>query len=174
MAAHPAPTHQTVAGVTRIHDPAPQFVEDVAVGDNGVLRGRVFETAGGPLPGRKAGLTVKLIRRGKTVAVTTTGSQGQFSLQNLSEGRYLLVVDHRGTPIRRPCRVWNSPLAPPQARREIRVPIGDPAVRAQNLSPFPIMSLRQAAVVTGIGAGAIAAPVIYHNARIDNRIPATL
>ena len=38
---------------------------------------------------------------------------------------------------------------------------------------FPVMSLPQAATVAVIAAGAVAAPAIYYNTLIDNRVPAS-
>jgi len=176
---NPVHARQALTDAQRHRDYAVVALPNVAVGHNGVLPGRVFELAGsssagnGPSAGSLAGLPIRLLRNGKTVAVAATGSQGRFSLQNLPEGVYRLLVDHHGTPIQRSFRVWSTQTAPPPAQSAIRVPLGEPVVRGQHPAAFPIMSLRQAGVLTGIAAGAIAAPVIYHNARVDNRIPAS-
>jgi hypothetical protein len=47
---------------------------------------------------------------------------------------------------------------------------GDP-IRGQG--PFPMMSFREAAAVGAVVGGAIAVPIIYHNVKTSNRIPAS-
>jgi hypothetical protein len=163
-----APRGPPVTGVHRPRDGAAEIVSDVSIRPDGVLRGRVV---GARLAGEPAALRVKLLRDGQTVALTATGPRGEFALRNLSGGLYQVVVGGSGAPKWPLYRVWTSSAAPPQARREMNVPIGDLALRGQRPSPFPIMSLPQAATVAGIAAGAIAAPVIYHNALMDNRVP---
>jgi hypothetical protein len=156
----------------------------VTVGPDGVFRARLTGVAVGRSPGPLAGpqaqcgplagLRVRLLRQGKTVATTTTGRDGRFSLRNLPRGQYLVVVDGPGIVTPRPAdRPGTSPSAPPPAPNRASLPIPGLLVRGQPPPVFPIMSLRQAAVITGLASGAIAAPVIYHNARLDNRLPAS-
>jgi hypothetical protein len=177
-AAEPSPApgesptrHLAADGLYKQGGSAAEIVKDVIVSSGGLLRGRVVDASGSRLPSDAAGLRVKLLRGRETVAVTVTNRQGEFALQNICGGLYLLVVDGRGLPSCRFYRVWTSPAAPPQAPSEMNVPIGGPVLRGQYPTPFPITSLRQAAIVTGIGAGAIAAPVIYYNTQLDNRVP---
>ena len=168
-----SPPGPTAAGMYVGRSPAATVVEDVVLGPDGLLRGRVLDESGEFALGKVAGLRVRLLRERRTMAVTTTNYRGEFALQNLPQGPYTAVVDGCGTPGWRSCRVWTAHTAPPHARSEVRVPIGAAVVRGQYPSPFPIMSLRQAAIVTGIAGGALAAPVIYHNTRTDNRVPSS-
>jgi len=144
---------------------------DVVLRPDGVLCGRVAGADAAGAVRQPAGVRVKLVQHGRTVAVAITGSRGEFHLENLSTGRCTVVVEDSGTSSWRPCRVWTTPAAPTHARRKINVLLGGPVVRGNHPSPFPIMSLQQAATVTAIGIGAIAAPAIYHNTLIDNRVP---
>lgn len=150
-----------------------ETVEQVSLGPEGVLRGRVVDVTNGVVCDQVAGLRVSLVCGHRVVAVTTTDAEGRFAVQNLPAERYTVVVHAAGTVHRRFCRVWSPRAAPRQAVGRITVPLGGPVVRGNGPSPFPIMTLRQAAVVVGIAGGAIAAPVIYHNTRIDNRVPAS-
>jgi hypothetical protein len=149
--------------------PDAEAITDVAVRPDGSLRGRVV---GGPAGCEMNGLRVKVVRDRWTVAVTVTGRAGEFSVRNLPDGLYCVAVDggRRGW---RFCRVWRWSSAPPGARGELNVPAGGPLVRGQSLKSFPMASLPQAATVAVFAAGAIAAPVIYHNTLMQNRIPAS-
>ncbi|HYW79054.1 MAG TPA: hypothetical protein VE890_05725, partial [Thermoguttaceae bacterium] len=116
---------------------------------------------------------VKFVRDGRAVATGAIDSEGRFAVGNLPAGLYRMVVEGSETTDPRWFRLWYAEMAPPSARPEIVSLPADPIVRGQHSMPFPIMSLRQAAAVTAITAGAIAAPLIYHNARISNRVPAS-
>ena len=118
-----------------------------------------------------ANLRVALVRDGRAVALTRTDRSGRFALRNLSQGLYQVVVDGPGSPSRRTCRVWDPSSAPPNARASVEMMLGEGIVRGQG--PFPILSFPQAAAITGVAAGAIAAPIIYHNVRSANRVPAS-
>ena len=148
-------------------------VLDVRLHPGGVLRGQVVDVPAGVGAGGVAGLPVRLLHGRRTIAATSTGRHGEFSLKNLSPGVYQVAVERPGTPAWWSCRVWTSATAPPQAQGKIYLPIGGQAVRGQSPLPFPIMSLQQAATVTVITAGAFAAPAIYHNTQIDNRVPSS-
>ncbi len=147
-------------------------VEHAVIGPDGVLRGQVQDVSGSIDSAKVAGLQVRLARGQQVIASTTTDSRGKFALQNLRAGPYTVMVNGSGASSWQGCQVWTARTAPPQVGRELHVPLSG-LVRGQPLSPFPIMSLRQAAVVGGIAGGAIAAPVIFHNTVIDNRGPAS-
>ena len=118
-----------------------------------------------------ANLRVALVRDGRAVALTKTDQSGRFALSNLSQGLYQVVVDGPGSPSRQTCRVWSPSSAPPTARDKVEMMLGEQVVRGQG--PFPILSFPQAAAIAGVAAGAIAAPIIYHNVRTANRGPAS-
>jgi hypothetical protein len=82
---------------------------------------------------------------------------------------YEVVVETSRGEGRRLLRLWNELAAPPHAVGEIGAVGPQQTVRGQ--LPFPKVSLSKAAAITAIAAGAIAAPVVYHNQRMDNRSP---
>ena len=121
--------------------------------------------------GAAANLRVALVRDGRAVALTRTDQSGRFALRNLSQGQYEIVVDGPGSPSRRTCRVWVPSSAPPSARASVEMILGEGIVRGQH--PFPILAFPQVAAVAAVAAGAIAAPIVYHNVRTANRGPAS-
>ena len=147
---------------------------------NGVLIGRVVIPSGTQAAGTQrfqqatpavANLRVALVRDGRAVALTRTDRSGRFALRNLSPGQYQVVVDGPGSPSRRACRAWAHSSAPPTARAGVDIVLGEGIVRGQSL--FPILSFPQTAAIAGVAAGAIAAPIIYHNVQTANRGPAS-
>jgi len=126
-----------------------------------------------------SGLTVTLVGNHRPVAVANTDIDGRFAFRVPGVGVYRVFVRHGSTSSERTCRVWTSAAAPPHAPREILLPLRAPSatpalVRGQReFRPFPVTSLQQAATVTGLAVGAIAAPVIYHNTLQDNKIPSS-
>jgi hypothetical protein len=154
-------------------DRVPKVVVHHAVlgSPNGVLVGRVIPPPGSAGLKAVANLRVALVQDKRAVAMTKTDRSGRFAISNLSEGLFEVVVDGPGSPSRRTCRVWAPSSAPPTARNQMDMILGEGIVRGQG--PFPILSFPQAAAVTGVVAGAIAAPVIYHNVRSSNRGPAS-
>lgn len=148
-----------------------QRIGDVALQPGGVLKGRVVRTREGTRPEAAAGLKLALLRGSQTVAETATDVAGRFRLTNLSGGLVQIVVHVPEGPTWRFYRVWTPATQPPHAAPELTMRLDGHVVRGQ--SPFPITTFPQAATITAIAAGAIAAPVIYHNAKADNRVPAS-
>lgn len=157
---------------TELSNAAASAIEDIAISADGSVHGRVDV---GSAAQRSTGLRVKFVRGQRAVAIAAIDREGRFTVRNLSAGLYRVVVEGPDVSDWRFFRLWYAEAAPPSARGKIvsltAKPFTARIVRGQHSSPFPIMSLRQAAAVTGIAAGAIAAPLIYHNARASNRVP---
>lgn len=147
-------------------------IADVALQPNGVLHGRVTDASRASRTVMPSGWNVTLLKDRSAVAVTRTDRYGRFALRNLPDGLYLLRIEGPGVSAAWPYRVWSTRTAPPRALSRMDVPLDSPVVRGRGPSPFPFTSLSHAATVSGIAVGAIAAPVIYHNATVDNRLPA--
>jgi len=158
-------------------------IEDVMIDPDGNLRGRVIARG---MPGELTGVRVQVVAGRRVVAVAATDAQGRFVVQHLPQGLYRIMAEGPGLMSGGRCfRVWPAATAPPRALDEIALlPAADvlgraavsengPIVRGQHAFLFPIMSLRQAATITGVAAGAIAAPIIYHNTRLDNKVSAS-
>lgn len=169
------------AGPAAEHKNSRVVVHHVALGGpNGVLMGRVVDPCGDPgarhPPSPKgdnavANLRVALLHNGHAMALTRTDRSGRFALTNLSPGRYQVLVDTPKSATCLTCRVWAPSSAPPTARHSVDLMLGEGIVRGQG--PFPILSFPQAAALTGVVGGAIAAPVIYHNVKTANRGPSS-
>ena len=157
-------------------DGSNESVWDVVVDSDGRLHGRVLAPRTAASPGPPAGISVNLLRDGQAIAAATTDVDGRFAVDVPSAGLYRVVVQRGGASSQRTCRLWTPTAAPPRTPREILLPLGNPPARTlvrgqRGPSPFPITSLEQAATVTGLAVGAIAAPMIYHNTLQDNRVP---
>ncbi len=159
---------QPVIGQPVIDEPV---IADVAIRPDGVLHGRVTDASRAFRTVVPSGWNVRLLKDQSAVAVTRTDRHGRFALRNLPDGLYLLRIEGPGVSAAWPYRVWSTRTAPPRALGRMDVPLDSPVVRGRGPSPFPFTSLRHAATVSGIAVGAVAAPVIYHNATVDNRLP---
>lgn len=148
-----------------------EMIGDVALQPGGVMNGRIVSAADDSRTDAVAGLRVLLLRQNQVVAETATDYQGRFAMRNLSGGFYHVLVDTTEGTRRSPYRVWSLPASPPGALRAVNIPISGRMVRGQ--SPFRITDVPRAAALTAIAAGAIAAPIIYHNAKVEPQIPAS-
>jgi len=152
-------------------DPAVYTARDVALTADGSLRGRAVWPARPFGPRRFTGLPVRLVRGGCILAETTTDRHGAFVLRNVTAGLYEIVVDAPEGPTRQAYRVWTASAAPPGALEGVALGLGGELTRGQ--SPIPPTSISQAAVLTAIAVGAIAAPAIYKSGKVEPRIPAS-
>lgn len=91
-------------------------VSDVALQQDGVLRGQVVSTAGTP----QAKLQVVLIKNGKVLAATQTNAKGEFAVADVSPGVYQIESPHAGGVY----RVWDQRSAPPVAKSGVFM-VGD-------------------------------------------------
>ncbi|MBN2022404.1 MAG: hypothetical protein JW809_06375 [Pirellulales bacterium] len=147
--------------------PARGDVRDVALEPGGLLRGRVAPSS----PGAAAPRRVYLIHQGRVVSEALSDAQGRFLMQRLSGGTAALAVDDAARPDPRAYRLWLPRTAPPGALAEASVPTG--VVRTQNASVLT-MGFPRAAALTGIAAGAVSAPIIYHNIQQNHKPPAPI
>ena len=86
-------------------------VRDVALGQNGVLNGRLVNAEGQPT--KNANVLVH--RGGQLIASTTSNAHGLFSIQNLVGGLYQVTAANQQHTF----RIWNSETAPPVAAKGI-------------------------------------------------------
>jgi hypothetical protein len=149
----------------------PDAVADVSLRPDGALTGRVVDFDAVSDQEHVAAVEVELIADRQTVARASTDRYGRFVFENVRPGPYQIVVRCGGSSSWWFCRAWPASSAPPHAQQEVVVPIGGPIVRGQHPIVLPVLSLPQAATVTGLVAGAVAAPMIYHNSLVDNRVP---
>ncbi len=148
----------------------PKPVGDVALRSGGVLEGQVLYRDG-TLDVPRAALSVALLDGRETVARTRTDPDGRFAFRDVRGGLYRVVIDTRDGRFWQFYRLWTAEGAPPDALGRIDVVLGRRLVRGQ--SPIPGGRFPQAAVITAIAAGAIAAPIIHQVVKRDDHIPAS-
>ena len=148
----------------------PVAIADVVLQTRGVLHGVV--RSGTKDSGRSvAGVRVVLARDGRMVAESKSDRFGRFRFSGLRGGVHVLaVVGERGVELNL-CRVWAEGASPPKASDVAQVTLGEGIVRGQG--PLPSVKFSEAALMAGVVVGAVAAPIIYHNAQKSNRVPAS-
>ncbi len=150
----------------------PIVAADVVLQPGGVLQGVLAPSHSHPASGPSLkGVRVALLRDGKLVAETKTGKSGRFTVSSLSGGKYVVAVMHQGYVHWHLHRLWSPGTSPPKASALARITLKEGIVRGQG--PLPAVSFSEAALMAGVVVGAVAAPVIYHNAQQSNRVPAS-
>lgn len=143
-------------------------IKDAALAKSGILRGRVYNAQGVPLPG----VDVAVLTIGGKAVQSRTTDKGEFAVGGLKGGVYQVVAG-QGSQI---VRAWSEGTAPPTAQREILV-VSDPRVAVGQWEPGTFGYFLQEAkytlsnplVVGGIIAAAVAIPVAIHNANDDDQ-----
>jgi len=133
---------------------APQ-IADVSLADGGVLQGQVLNAAGAT----QASADV-LIHQGKdVVARTRTNPQGQFAVQGLKGGVYVVSTDGAAGVV----RAWAPRTAPPSAKSGVLLVPDSQAVRAQLGNGGFINQYGGAALILGGLIAAIVWIAVDHN-----------
>jgi hypothetical protein len=140
---------------------AAAHVEDVVIGEAGLLVGQVSNESGQPLPSRP----VEVVFAGGVVAATQTDATGSFRVSGLREG----VHQIRSGATTSSHRLWPKEAAPPQVQQVAHVsctedcppPKRNPnpprrGLLAQAFATYPVGTV--ALIGAGIGA-AIAIPI---------------
>lgn len=139
---------------------------DVVLAEGGVLLGRIGDTALNR-NGRKT--KVVLTGQDRLGSVASTDAEGRFAFRGLRPGLYQLATqDGRATCL---CRAWRPEAAPPLASPTLHW--NPRSVTARGQIPMPFTNLRNTFAIGGVVGGAIAAPIIYNNAKMQNRVPAS-
>jgi len=103
-----------------------ELVDDVAIDPEGILTGRVLNSDGKPVEGTQ----VDLVRADDQLAsTTTTAENGSFQFEGVAGGVYRILAVNHSVMV----RAWTSDAAPPNARNESWIVVGD-VVRAQGCS----------------------------------------
>lgn len=113
---------------------------DVVLTGDGTFNGQVLTSEGRPLDGA----VVSIRQGGQEVARAVSTAEGRFSVAGLSTGVYEVAVGPQAAPV----RVWPAESAPPTARSQAIMVVGD-AARAQSLVGLDIITLWTLGASTG-------------------------
>jgi hypothetical protein len=127
------------------------MARDIALDEDGVLRGVVMDRAGQPV----ARQAVAVVQNGKTVAGTTSDAEGRFAISGLKAGSYTIATPYRIQN----CRLWTAHAAPPVARDEALIVNGDQVIRGAMGRGGVVGFLANPWVLGAIVATAIAVPL---------------
>jgi protease II len=142
-----------LATIATAAEPSRPAVSDVALQQDGVLRGQVLNTTGTP----QAKLQVALVKNGKLVATTETNTKGEFAIANVNPGVYQIESQHAGGVY----RVWEKRTAPPAAKSGVLM-VGDTNVVRAQLGGEKYGPAIRGAIAGGL-AGAGLAVALDHN-----------
>lgn len=110
--------------------PAPEC-HDIALGQGGVLAGKVVDASGRPV----ADGPVWLGSPNREPIAARTDASGRFAFQNLPRGVFYLQAGEE----LQVCRVWEAKAAPPKAQAGLLIVADSDAVRGQ-MNPPPLLS----------------------------------
>ncbi|MGD9854901.1 MAG: carboxypeptidase-like regulatory domain-containing protein [Planctomycetaceae bacterium] len=117
-----APSSIAADGVSTLKPPVIPIV-DVALDEDGLIRGRVLNENGKPLDGAQV-----VIRRDEELLhKLLTNKQGEFSTTGLRPGVYTIATVQGGGLY----RLWPKNIAPPSARAQALILAKGPVMRAQ-------------------------------------------
>lgn len=139
---------------------------DVALGEGGVLTGKVVDTSGKPV----AITQVALKTQGREIALATTDQEGNFRVASLQGGVYEVATSGSEGVY----RFWAPQTAPPSSLNGLNLVSGNEVFRGQmGGGPFTSMGqwIAEHPIITaGAIAGAIAIPIAVSN---DDSSPST-
>ncbi len=135
-------------------------VNHVSLNDAGAFTGKVVNAQGEILAGTK----VVFVQDNKLVAETTTSPTGEFSVNNLKGGIYLVATEQSQGMY----HVWPNRIAPPNAGKQALI-VSDPSVTRGQFFGGMGSFLANPFIITAIVATAIAVPVVIHN-NLSNEI----
>lgn len=144
-------------------------IADVALLENGLLTGRIVDSASQAV----AGANVQLLSNGQAIVSTQTDANGVFAVAGLRGGVHQ-VSTPQGTYA---CRLWAPGTAPPGAGQALEIGGESVIARGQWGPPSAANNFVRRAkvlatnpfVVGGVVAAAVAIPVAIHNADEDGR-----
>jgi len=126
-------------------------VIDVALGEQGILQGRVSDTAGAV----RGAVEVDIRRGTESLVVVTTDGNGRFVVQGMEAGVYQIATDGGGGIV----RVWAPGTAPPAAARGVDLRTDAGVIRGQGKHTddhwHRVILLSSIVLTTGIIGGVI-------------------
>lgn len=136
-------------------------VPDIRLDARNTLQGVLVSPQGTPLPNRS--VTVFRPDSPKAVVRTKSDRQGRFQIAGITPGIYHLRVEPDSLAT---VRVWEAKTAPPSARDQLLVVVGNQMVRGQQRVD-ELLTIDDKLVVGGMVAAAIAIPIAIANSDKD-------
>ncbi len=136
----------------------PVYVNDIALGKAGQLRGYVFDSQGQP----SKAYHLKVTSSGRSAVEVTTDKQGRFQVDGMRGGMFQVAAGKQ-TYL---CRGWVEGTAPPKARDQLLVVPDSVVERGQR--PIGDLFVGDPIMVGLIVAAAIAIPIAVFNSRDDS------
>ena len=123
-------------------------IVDVALQEDGIIRGRVLHIDGSPIDGSR----VVLKKGDRIVAAVISEADGQFQIKGLTSGVYQIETP-TGQGV---YRFWTSDAAPPSAMTHALLVSKEPVLRGQFRMFTPGETLALAIGAAGLGVGIVA------------------
>lgn len=133
---------------------APRII-DVSLVDGGVLKGQVMSSAGVA----QTNSDVAVLQGKEVVARAKTNQTGEFAVQGLKGGVYIVSTDGAAGVV----RTWAPHTAPPSAVKSVLLVPGDETVRAQLGNGSFINQYGGAALIVGALIGTVIFVAVDHN-----------
>ena len=139
--------------------PGDRGVHDIALTPSGSLAGMLVNPNGQPLDG-----AVVSVRRGETeVARAVSNKQGAFEVAGMKSGVYDIAVGQQVASV----RAWSSNIAPPGAREQAVIVVGD-ASRGQFASGLDFITL--VTVASAVGAVTLSAITLAKVNDVEDKV----
>jgi hypothetical protein len=136
-------------------------IPDVSLGAGGVFSGRVVDHTGTPLEGAEV-----VIKQGKTeIARTVTDKKGVFTARNMKGGVYQVSSGNTDGVF----RLWTEKTAPPVAKGQALLVMGENGARGQFGAIDPTIVLLTAGVIAAVVLSAIAVDKINNVENLEKR-----
>lgn len=134
-------------------------IPDVSLASGGVFSGRVVDHSGTPLEGSEV-----VIKQGKDeVARTMTDKKGLFTAKNLKGGVYQVSAGNTDGVF----RLWTEKTAPPVAKGQALLVMGENGARGQFGAIDPTIVLLTVGVIAAVVLSAIAVDKINE---VDDKV----
>lgn len=133
------------------------YVNDIAFGTGGQLRGYVFNRQGQP----SDAFRLKVTQNGRPATEVVTDKQGRFQVDGMRGGMFQVAAGKQTYM----CRGWVAGTAPPKARTDLLVVPDGVVERGQR--PIGDLFFADPVMVGLVVAAAIAIPIAVSNSKDD-------
>lgn len=140
-----------------------QRIPDLLLTKDGTMTGRVCDSTGKLVEGAK----VELKQNNKSIGNTVASKEGQFSFKDLKGGIYHV----RSGNTEGVYRVWTRPTAPPAAKEQALLVLGENGARGQFGATDPTVLVIAGGVIAAVAVSAVLLVKIDDLGSQVNQIP---